>query len=93
MKYYYCIEQLGVKNEAFTVPPEKNNLIDIFKEAAGLYFYTKSGFEQAWPLMFQVYTEDSELLSEANVFVKSSLPNFEVIPHYLNPDKESNLYL
>jgi hypothetical protein len=94
MNYFYCINQLGVKNESFAVPLEKNNLINIFEEAAKLYFYTKSGFKEAWPLTFTIYTKDLELLAAANIFVLSSLPNFDVIPYYLNSSPQfSNFYL
>jgi hypothetical protein len=78
-------------SESFSL--DKDNLIEVFEEAAKLFFYTKEGFRVAWPLTFFLYTDTQELISSAKIFVLASLPRFDVIPYYLNSDhKFSNFY-
>ena len=92
MKHFkFSIEELDDVSESFSL--DKDNLIEVFEEAAKLFFYTKEGFREAWPLTFFLYNDTHELISSAKIFVLAALPRFDVIPYYLNSDcKFSNFY-
>jgi hypothetical protein len=53
---------------------------DLIEEAARLFYFGKSGWLEAWPLTFSVYTSSGLHIKSANVFILSGTPSFDVIP-------------
>jgi len=80
VQYKYRVEEIRSDWEVFTVLyPKTKNIYDIAEEAARLYYYGRSGWEEAWPLTFVIRTSGDVFVAKAFVFVCSSAPDFDVV--------------
>ncbi len=78
--YRFSIEEIDSDRETFNVLyPFSKTASEIVEEAARLFYYGKAGHQEAWPLTFVIETMAGDIIARAYVFIKSSLPDFEVV--------------
>lgn len=79
-QFRFSIEELHNEKESFTIAhPYDKTAYDIVEEAARLFYYGKSGWEEGWPLTFVIETMSGVVVARAHVFIGSALPHFEVV--------------
>ena len=67
--------------------PQKFNVPDIIKhdifliveEAARNYYWGSGGWQDTWPLDFEIISDNGKILGEYTVWILSSYPDFDVI--------------
>lgn len=78
-EYYFRVKEAGTDWEKFTVfNPKGKDATQIIQEAAYLYFFGQGGWQEAWPLTFELKTLKGASIGNASVFVVSGDPQFEV---------------
>lgn len=66
--------------QRFTVlQPLGKDVFQLAEEAARIYYYGMAGWQEAWPLTFELETLKGNHLIKAAVFILTAQPDFDVI--------------
>lgn len=71
MKFY--IPEFSTELMEFNIPKHlQYDVYDTFEEAAKIFYWGKGGWNYAWPLYFELYGDNQNFISKADIYILSN---------------------